>query len=217
MLKENAVELAYAAIPRPSRAEMLALLERALAQMARHGLTAGAERARHRRGAGGSMRELERAGQADRAPLHRAQRGRLPPTRSARGRSPTTGELVRKAVELKRPLPLDRWCSAGAVKIVADGVIEAQTASMLEPYANAPATRGLPNYTPAALAALVRALDAAGLQIWTHAIGDAAVRRDARRLRAGRPRQRRRASGATASNTSRRTRTRTRRASPPSA
>jgi predicted amidohydrolase YtcJ len=64
---------------------------------------------------------------------------------------------------------------AGAVKIVADGVIEANTAAMLEPYANAPGTRGLPNYTPAALAALVRALDAAGLQVWTHAIGDGAV------------------------------------------
>ena len=209
MLKESAVELAYAAIPKPSRAEKLALLERALALMARHGLTM----AQNAHGTEEELElyaELERAGKltarlytALSAIASRRRHGsaalrhdRRPRAEGGRAEGPLRSPLVR----------------AGAVKIVADGVIEAQTASLLEPYANAPATRGLPNYTPAELAALVRALDAAGLQVWTHAIGDAAVRatldayEQAARANGAR-------TGATASNTSRRTRRRTRRGS----
>jgi predicted amidohydrolase YtcJ len=173
MLKEAAADLAYAAIPRPSRAETLALLERALALMAKNGLTM----VQNAHGTEGEMElyaELERAGKLT-ARLYTALSA-VPPG-DGMGARPfaTTDDLVRKAVELKGRYhsPLLR---AGAVKIVADGVIEAHTAAMLEPYASEPGTRGLPNYTPDALAALVRALDAAGLQIWTHAIGDAAVR-----------------------------------------
>jgi predicted amidohydrolase YtcJ len=173
MLKEAAVELAYAAIPKPSRAEKLSLLERALALLARNGLTTV-------QNAHGTEEELELYGELERAGkltarIYQALSAVAPA--DAMGARPfaTTGDLVRKAVELKGRYrgPLLR---AGAVKIVADGVIEANTAAMLEPYANAPSTRGLPNYTPEALAALVQALDAAGLQIWTHAIGDQAVR-----------------------------------------
>jgi len=173
MLKEAAVELAYAAQPRPSRAEKLALLERALALLARNGLTAV-------QNAHGTEEELELYAELERtgrltARVYTALSAVAPA--DAMGARPfaTTDELVGKAVELKSRYQ-GPFVRAGAVKIVADGVIEANTAAMLEPYANAPATRGLPNYTPEALAGLVRALDAGGLQIWTHAIGDGAVR-----------------------------------------
>jgi hypothetical protein len=173
MLKEAAVELAYAALPRPSRAEKLALLERALALLARNGLTA----VQNAHGTEEELElyaELERAGRLT-ARVYTALSAVAPA--DAMGARPfaTTDELVRKAVELKNRHH-GPYVHAGAVKIVADGVIEANTAAMLAPYANAPATRGLPNYTPEALAALVRALDAAGLQVWTHAIGDGGVR-----------------------------------------
>jgi predicted amidohydrolase YtcJ len=173
MLKESAVELAHAAIPKPSPAEKRALLERALALLARNGLTM----VQNAHGTAEELdlyAELERAGKLT-ARLYTALSA-VPPADAMGARTfPTTEDLVHKAVELKGRYrsPLVR---AGAVKIVADGVIEAQTASLLEPYANVPASRGLPNYTNEALAALVRALDAAGVQVWTHAIGDGAVR-----------------------------------------
>jgi hypothetical protein len=77
--------------------------------------------------------------------------------------------------EIRRRFPDDPLLKAGAVKLVADGVIEAHTASMLEPYANRP-TRGLPNYRPADLARIVSMMDRRGWQIFIHAIGDAGIR-----------------------------------------
>jgi hypothetical protein len=65
---------------------------------------------------------------------------------------------------------------AGAVKLVMDGVIESHTAAMLEPYSNKPDTRGQPVWTAEAFNRMAARLDAAGLQIYTHAIGDRAVR-----------------------------------------
>jgi predicted amidohydrolase YtcJ len=64
----------------------------------------------------------------------------------------------------------------GAVKFLVDGVIESRTAAMLAPYANHPSFRGTPRYKPRHLGEMVRKVDAAGLQIYIHAIGDAAVR-----------------------------------------
>lgn len=66
--------------------------------------------------------------------------------------------------------------SANAVKIFADGVIEAQTAALLEPYVNRPGDRGKPNIEPEALKSLVEALDREGFQVHIHAIGDRAIR-----------------------------------------
>ncbi|MEW6321588.1 MAG: amidohydrolase [Acidobacteriota bacterium] len=72
--------------------------------------------------------------------------------------------------------------TAGAAKIFVDGVIEAGTAAVLDPYLPLPSAgtgappRGLPNFTDARLQALVTRLDREGFQIHMHAIGDAAIR-----------------------------------------
>jgi predicted amidohydrolase YtcJ len=63
-----------------------------------------------------------------------------------------------------------------AAKIFADGVIEARTAAMLEPYLDRPGDRGEPNLAPAALDALVAALVRERFSVHIHAIGDRAVR-----------------------------------------
>ncbi len=63
-----------------------------------------------------------------------------------------------------------------AVKIFADGVIEGHTAALLEPYVDRPHDRGIPNWTPEQLTRVMTALDRAGFQIHTHAIGDFAIR-----------------------------------------
>jgi predicted amidohydrolase YtcJ len=66
--------------------------------------------------------------------------------------------------------------SVRTVKFFADGVIEAGTGAMLEPYVDAPHSCGLPVWDPAELAEAVTAFDADGFQVHIHTIGDAAVR-----------------------------------------
>ena len=62
-----------------------------------------------------------------------------------------------------------------SAKIYADGVIEAHTAALLEPYLDTHDS-GPANFTPAGMDSLVIALDKAGFQVHVHAIGDRAVR-----------------------------------------
>jgi predicted amidohydrolase YtcJ len=69
----------------------------------------------------------------------------------------------------------DPLLKAGAIKLLADGVIETHTAAMLEPYANK-STKGMPNFTPEDLTRIVTLLDKRGWQIWIHAIGDGGIR-----------------------------------------
>jgi predicted amidohydrolase YtcJ len=63
-----------------------------------------------------------------------------------------------------------------AVKLFADGVIEARTAALLAPYGDRPGDSGKPIYDPAALKDLAVELDRDGFQIHVHAIGDRAIR-----------------------------------------
>ncbi len=65
---------------------------------------------------------------------------------------------------------------AKTVKIYADGVIEAKTAALLEPYVGMKELRGEPNYSAENLNRYVKFLDKAGFQIHVHAIGDRAIR-----------------------------------------
>nr|WP_297428588.1 amidohydrolase [uncultured Actinotalea sp.] len=65
--------------------------------------------------------------------------------------------------------------TAHTVKFFADGVIESGTAAVLEPYEDT-GHRGMPVWDADELAAAAVAVDALGLQLHVHAIGDAAVR-----------------------------------------
>jgi hypothetical protein len=65
---------------------------------------------------------------------------------------------------------------ANAVKIFADGVIEARTAAVLEPYLDKPGDLGKANLDPEVFKRLVTALDREGFQVHVHAIGDRAIR-----------------------------------------
>jgi predicted amidohydrolase YtcJ len=64
---------------------------------------------------------------------------------------------------------------AGILKGFADGVVEARTASMLEPY-EGDTSRGLPAWEPDELDAFVTEADRRGWQVEMHAIGDRGVR-----------------------------------------
>jgi predicted amidohydrolase YtcJ len=70
----------------------------------------------------------------------------------------------------------DNWISVGAAKFFLDGVIEAHTAAMISPYSDDPNISGSTLWTPDKFNAAVAQLDKRGFQIFTHAIGDRAVR-----------------------------------------
>src|SRR6267143_1991027 len=68
------------------------------------------------------------------------------------------------------------WLSANEVKLRLDGVIESHTAAMLEPYTDDPSVKGTLFWEPDKYTAAVAELDKRGFQLFTHAIGDYAVR-----------------------------------------
>jgi len=68
------------------------------------------------------------------------------------------------------------WLAAGAVKFYLDGVIESHTAAMLTPYSDDPKQIGTLRWDEAEFKRAVAELDKRGIQVFTHAIGDRAVR-----------------------------------------
>jgi predicted amidohydrolase YtcJ len=70
----------------------------------------------------------------------------------------------------------DEWIDVSAVKFMIDGVIESHTAAMLEPYTDQPSTKGSLFWDPEKYKAAVAELDKRNLQLFTHAIGDYAIR-----------------------------------------
>ncbi len=68
------------------------------------------------------------------------------------------------------------WLAAGAVKFYLDGVIESHTAAMLTPYSDDPKQIGALRWDEGEYKRAVTALDRSGIQVFTHAIGDRAVR-----------------------------------------
>lgn len=70
----------------------------------------------------------------------------------------------------------DPFLTARTVKIFADGVLEAGTAAVLEPYHDCPHSQGIPNWSSEELIDAVARFDQARLQVHIHAIGDRAVR-----------------------------------------
>jgi len=81
-----------------------------------------------------------------------------------------------KQIETARKSYHDEWISGGAVKTMLDGVVEAHTAAMLTPYSDDPSQAGKHFWEPAKYRAAITELDKRGLQIFTHAIGEKAVR-----------------------------------------
>jgi len=162
-LREAAIALVAHAAPQPTAEELSAGLRRGLEELAKVGVVCAHEAnatpaywdaylAWESSGARGPRVRAALALPADYAAVDP-----LPAFDAARKRA--HGERLR----------------AHAVKLFLDGVIEAQTAALLEPYVGSD-DRGPANFTPEALDALVGRLDAAGLQVHMHAIGDRAAR-----------------------------------------
>src|SRR5207249_5644072 len=154
-LKESATALIESKILRPIAETRYGLLLRALSQLNAQGITSVQD-------AGYSPPELD----ADLPVLERALREGKLTVRMTLSVQMSPGRVdpsVARATALAKVHhgPLLR---VGAVKGFVDGVIEAHTAAMLEPYSDDPSFgTGKPNWEPAALNAAVVAADRAGL------------------------------------------------------
>jgi predicted amidohydrolase YtcJ len=80
------------------------------------------------------------------------------------------------AIEQTRKKYHDDWISTNVVKFMLDGVVESHTGAFLEPYSDDPSTKGALFWDPENYKAAVAELDKRGLQLFTHAIGDHAIR-----------------------------------------
>lgn len=164
VLKETAGNLVEKIIPKLTRDQQLDLLAKAVHYASSLGLT----------------RLISCGGDAEQVDLFDEirKRGQLTVRFYMARFAPTpevTPEFI-QTVEKFREEYHDDWIDLGAVKFWLDGVIEAHTAAMLEPYANDPSNSGQLNFDPDKYKQSVLQLDRLGFQIFTHAIGDRAIR-----------------------------------------
>ncbi|MEM7358663.1 MAG: amidohydrolase [Pseudomonadota bacterium] len=81
-----------------------------------------------------------------------------------------------KAMQAARETYSQERLQVNAVKFWADGILEAYTAKLLEPYSDKPETTGLLMVPEDEIMAAIPLLDAAQFQVHIHTIGDATVR-----------------------------------------
>jgi predicted amidohydrolase YtcJ len=170
-IKEDAADaVMMRAIPPPSREETLAAYRAGFREANRAGLV-------RVHGAGGvgvtisdlksvdALEELRKSGELT---LRMYLAYRVDP--------PTITPSQFQEIEEARRRYHDEWISAGAVKFFMDGVVESHTAAMLAPYSDDPKLVGGLLWDPDTYKRLVIELDKRNIQIFTHAIGDRAVR-----------------------------------------
>ena len=160
-LKESAKGLVSRHVPKPNHAAKLAALERGYTLLAQLGITS-------MQNAHGDPEELALFEEILRQGKMTARTGLVMSTSN-------------------KDAPFSDWAllktrhSAGllrvhGVKFMLDGVIESHTAAMLAPYSDGNGTTGQINWKPEDYTEAVTRADRLGLQIYTHTIGDRAVR-----------------------------------------
>jgi predicted amidohydrolase YtcJ len=160
-LKEGAMTLVTRHIPKPTREANVAALEDGFRLAASLGVT--------------SMQNA--SGDADTIALFD----------EIRKRGKQTARMSFAISVYKRDAPLndyaalkrlysDEMLRVVGIKMMLDGVIEGHTAAMLDPYTDQPSTSGETSWTADDYNEMCVRADRLGLQIYTHAIGDRAVR-----------------------------------------
>jgi predicted amidohydrolase YtcJ len=157
VLKDEAMNPVYAAIPSPSAEQLDSALAGAMRHAASLGVTAVASMV---------------TGWEEIAALRRArERGAL----TLRVSNYLSLASWRSAADsLKSAGPGDDWIRTAGVKGFVDGSLGSTTALMSEPYRDAPGTRGLFVTPEDSLRQWIGGADSAGLQVVVHAIGDRA-------------------------------------------
>ena len=163
VLKEAAMSLVGKLVPAPTRDDRARALRAAIREAQRNGITSVQV-------ASGSVEDVELYAEAARAGELGVRLYAAISTNGARDEA-----FLSELEPVRQKYANDPLFKAGALKIMLDGVIESQTASMLDAYANhadAPPS----NILPDDLNKFVRLADARGWQVMTHAIGDRAIR-----------------------------------------
>lgn len=161
ILKENAVELAARAYPRPDLADTVAAVRAATPAMWQTGIVA-----------------LHNAndtcdGLAFRTYQELRQRGEL--GLRVLQQIPVCNLKHARSLGLRSGLG-DAWLRVGGIKIFADGALGSRTASMLQPYVGEPDNWGVAASDQEEMLEQALAASAAGLSLTIHAIGDRANR-----------------------------------------
>lgn len=168
VFKEHAMALMDAKIPKPTREEKLTALRLGLSRALSMGITSIAN-------ASGDEEELKLYQQL----LANGELSIRVAACFSVGED-TTPEDIKRYRVLKDSIGNNRFLTARQVKFMLDGVIESHTAAMLEPYADVKAGEALPTGSLTLpierYHQLVEEFDRNGFQIFTHAIGDRAVR-----------------------------------------
>lgn len=170
-VKEDAADdVMHKAIPLPSREEKLRALRAGLKEANRVGLV----RVHSAGGVGIASSDLQNADLFEEL----RKKGELSVRMylAYRMNPPEVTKNDLKQVEEARLRYHDEWISAGAIKFFLDGVIESHTAAMLTPYSDDPKLIGALFWDPSKYTEAVDELDSRDFQIFTHAIGDRAVR-----------------------------------------
>ncbi|MDH7513725.1 MAG: amidohydrolase [Clostridiales bacterium] len=163
-LLEAAGALVSKVIPKPSPEETLAALREGLHEAGRHGVV-------RVHGMGGEFEALDLF---DRLRREGSLTVRLSAAMWVDSPGPTDEDW--KAYEEARTKFNDEWISTGGAKLMLDGVIDSGTGAMLDPYETQRENRGKLFWDPDAFKKAVAELNSRGLQVSTHAIGDAAIR-----------------------------------------
>jgi hypothetical protein len=163
-LLETADSLVEKVLPKPTPEETLAALREGLREAARFGVV-------RVHGMGG---EFEALGLLDRL----RREGNLTVRFSAAMWVGPPGLSAEdwKVYEDARLKYNDEWISVGGIKLMLDGVIDSMTGAMLEPYAGQSGNKGKLFWEPEAYKKAVVEINARGIQVSTHSIGDAAIR-----------------------------------------
>jgi len=162
-LKETAQSMVTRLIPQPTRERQIAALLEGQKMAAKLGITSI-------QNASGSPDELSLYDEL-------LKQNRLT-VRAAVAMSvaPTDDAAVLETYAAQMRAHPGNWVQSRAIKLIMDGVIESHTAAMLEPYSDLPSTSGTPVWNQGALNNIVARAAKLGLQVYSHAIGDRAVR-----------------------------------------
>jgi hypothetical protein len=163
-LKESAADLVRRVIPKPTEVDQLRALRAALKWANQNGIT-------RVHSAGGEFAHLD---------LLQELRDENQLSVRFHVAYPLSPPELRPqdldAIEAARKKFHDEWIDVDSVKIYLDGVVESHTAAFLEPYTDDPSRKGSLFWDPEKYKVAVAELDKKGLQLYTHAIGDYAVR-----------------------------------------
>jgi predicted amidohydrolase YtcJ len=161
VLVDNAQNLIAKVLPQQNEAELRAMLERALREIARVGLTSV-----HDAGLGVAEDKLYREF-ADQGMLTTRVYGMIGGTETDFDQLSASGPLKSYAGGIY---------ALRAVKLYSDGALGSRGAALMAPYSDEPSSHGLLFYKDAQMSAMMRKAMRRGYQVNVHAIGDAGNR-----------------------------------------